>query len=212
MTEWIDISISVTPDMVVWPGVPRPEFTARCSMSRGDENNDSSFFMNCHNGTHIDAPFHFLPQGATVEKIPLEQLIGDVHVIDISEASVIDKEVLLEVWPQEKNIQRVLFKTRNSKLWQDPIQKFSGDFCALTEGGARWLLEKKIRVVGIDYLSVQRYHDSSLVHRLLLGENIVLIEGLDLSRVEGGRYQLFCFPLKLVGLEAAPARVLLQKI
>ena len=211
MTDWIDISLSVSPDIVTWPGVPKPEFMTRCSISRGDENNDSNFFMNCHSGTHIDAPSHFVPHGKTVEKIRLEQLIGDAHVIDVLEASAIDSEILEQRWPKMEKVERGLFKTRNSELWRKNCRSFVTDFCAITEGGARWLMEKGVQVIGVDYLSVQRYQDSSIVHQLLLGRNIVLIEGLDLSSVNGGRYRLICLPLKLVGLEASPARVLLQK-
>lgn len=207
--EIIDISIPISPSMVVWPGAPKTEFSWRRSLQRGDTSNNSNLSMNCHSGTHIDAPLHFIKNGKTTEGIALGTLVGKAFVADLSDKDEIRLSDLEEVWPEEK-VDRLLFKTSNSKAWTIHPITFVKDFCALQEKETRWLLEKEIQLIGIDYLSIQKYGDSSLVHRLLLEANVVILEGLDLSKVSAGFYELVCLPLKLIGLEGAPARAVLR--
>lgn len=210
----MDISIEISPEMTTWPGAPKTEFSWRRCMKNGDKSNNSNFFMSSHSGTHVDAPFHFVADGDSIEKLSLNTMIGEVFVMDLSSKnnlSEISQEDLKEFWPS-KNIRRLLLKTKNSKIWADGKRGFDENFCALNESGARWLIENGIELVGIDYLSIQRFKTSPIVHELLLEAKMIIIEGLDLSRVSQGNYELICLPLKLSGLEGAPARVVLRKI
>lgn len=211
MNRWIDISLPVSPNMVVWPGVPQPEFAFRCSMKKGDLCNDSNFFMNCHSGTHIDAPFHYFEEGSPVDQVPLEKLIGEVHLLHMPNVISIDERVLEQFWPKGEKVERVLFKTDNSTRWAEAGGGFFKDYCALTQGGAHWLLNKKLHLIGIDYLSIQKFNESPIVHQLLLKSGVVLLEGITLHHVTTGKYTIFCLPLKLLGREGAPARVILRK-
>lgn len=165
--------------------------------------------MNTHSGTHVDAPLHFFDRGESVEKISLKTLLGSAHLFDFSKEEAITCAGLESRWPASGKVERVLLKTRNSALWEQ--NHFVENFCALREAEARWLLEKKVGLVGIDYLSVQCYKDSPIVHQLLLEAGIIVIEGLNLSEASSGKYELLCLPLKLVGLEGAPARVVLRE-
>lgn len=209
MTDILDISLAVDPDMVVWPGAPRTEFHWRRSMAAGDKSNNSNFSMNAHSGTHVDAPLHFVDGGESVERFPLDVLIGPTHLLDFSGETAVTCEGLEGRWPPFEKVERLLLKTRNSK--KGPKKDFERDFCALKETETRWLLEKGIRLIGIDAPSIQCFGDGPVVHQLLLEKNVVILEGLRLSEAAAGRYELLCLPLKLAGLEAAPARVVLRK-
>lgn len=180
-------------------------------MERGDKSNNSNFSMNCHSGTHIDAPLHFVAKGESVENVPLKILVGKTLVVDLSHRQTIAISDLEKIWPEE-TVDRVLFKTPNSEIWGNNQNVFIESFCALEERETRWLLEKKIQLVGIDYLSIQKYGDSPIVHQLLLEAGVVVIEGLDLRQVSAGFYELICLPLKLVGLEGSPARAILRSL
>ena len=210
--KMIDISVPITPDMLVWPGSPRTEFQWRRSMAKGDRSNNSNFFMNTHSGTHVDAPLHFFAKGKGVEELSMETMMGSVHLLDFSREKEITVEKLESLWPSSEKVERLLLKTRNSDFWEKRTNEFVENFCALREEQAKWLLQKGIRLIGIDYLSIQCYKDSPIVHQLLLEAEIIIIEGLNLSEVDAGKYDLVCLPLKLVGLEGAPARVLLKDI
>lgn len=210
MSDWIDISLFISPQSVVWPGAPKTEFSQRRSMAKGDRSNNSNFFMNAHAGTHVDAPLHFVKEGLSIDQLPMELFLGKAYVFDLSGLAEIDAASLQKVWTKEK-VERVLIKTSNSLLWQK-TNEFVQDYCALTESAAQWLLKEQVRLIGIDYLSIQKFGTPPQVHQILLGNGIVLIEGLDLSRVTEGCYELLCLPLKLKGLEAAPARAVLRKI
>lgn len=165
--------------------------------------------MNCHTGTHVDAPLHFVKDGKSVEAMSLETMIGDAYVFDLSERNAITVEDFEKVWPKN-GTKRVLIKTSHSRLWRDRPNEFYKDYVALTEMPARWLLDKGIALIGIDSLSIQCFGDSPIVHQLLLEKGIVIVEGLNLSNVVAGAYRLICLPIKLAGLEAAPARVVLS--
>jgi arylformamidase len=207
----IDVSVPVSATTVVWPSAPSPVFERRLSIERGDAVNDSNVFMNAHTGTHIDAPLHHFDGAMAADQVAFEALLGDAWVISLPDVATITADRLAAVWP-EAPVKRVLFKTRNSALWSAHGPGFFEDFCALTPDGAEWLAARSVLLVGIDYLSVQRFADSNAVHRTLLGAGIVLLEGLDLSAAPPGRYELLCLPLRLVGLEASPARVILRTI
>ena len=205
--EWIDISVPITEEMPTWPGDPPVIIDRVLDFAAGDGVTLSRLEIGLHAGTHVDAPLHFLPGGAGIDAMPIEAMTGPVRVI------AIEAEDRIEVVHLRKEQlaagERVLFKTRNSRLWA--LKGFVRDFVHLSPEAAGYLAGTGVRTVGIDYLSVSGYgKEAGEVHRLLLGSGVWIIEGLDLSRVVPGHYHLFCLPLKIAGAEAAPARVFLQ--
>jgi arylformamidase len=157
----------------------------------------------------VDAPAHFIENGASVEQLTLEILMGPATVVELPEAEIITPE-LLEAQALAPETRRLLIKTKNSALWADPGHSFNPDFVALNSESARWIVNKGIDLVGIDYLSIQMFKDTDpLTHRILLEAGIVIVEGLDLRKAGPGDYQLYCLPLKLAGCEGAPARTVL---
>lgn len=210
-SDVIDVSLPVSSATVVWPSSPPPKFDRRLSIERGDPVNDSNIFMNAHTGSHIDAPLHHFADGDAVDAIGFDALLGDAWVLSIPDVAEITPERLSGVWP-DGGAKRVLLHTRNSHLWAQGASRFTEDYAALTAAAADWLVAHGVRLIGIDYLSVQRFSDSPAVHQILLGAKVVLLEGLDLSKVAPGKYELLCLPLKLIGVEAAPARVVLRTL
>jgi len=206
-----DITLTVTPDLPVWPGDPPVVLERAVKMEEGADANISTMRMGVHTGTHVDAPYHFIAHGDAVEQLPLEVLIGPVVVVEVpQDADQIDRKVLdqLSISP---GTERVLFKTRNSHLWVDHQTGFQENYVALMPDAAEWLVQAGVRLVGIDYLSVAPYADPVPTHRILLGGRVVALEGLDLRRVDPGKYLLCCLPMKLGGSDGAPARVVLME-
>jgi arylformamidase len=205
----VDISVSISAGLPVWPGDPQIEIERYRLISDGNNSNDSRIACSVHSGTHVDAPAHFIENGASVEQLPLEILMGPVTVVELVEAEIITPE-LLEAQALAPETRRLLIKTKNSDLWTDPDHQFNPDFVALNSESARWIVNKGIDLVGIDYLSIQMFKDAEApTHRTLLEAGIVIVEGLDLRKVAPGDYQLFCLPIKLAGCEGAPARAVL---
>lgn len=205
----LDISVPVSRGLPVWPGDPRVVLERSQSISNGSQSNDSRIACCVHSGTHVDAPRHFVDDGATVENLPLEVLLGPAWVAHIPSENVITPEILetLAIPPDTK---RLLLKTRNSSLWENPNHSFNTDYVALSSEAAGWIVSKGILLVGIDYLSIQLFTDSEpLTHRVLLEAGVVIVEGIDLRFARSGLYQLICLPLKLVGGDGAPARAVL---
>jgi len=201
-----DISIPISPSMPVYPGDPSVSVEKVLQMSNGDVANVTHLSFGTHTGTHIDAPHHFVDGAMTVDEIPLNLLIGRARVVEIT-APVITAQVLGEV--DFTADARVLFKTRNSYLWKS--SDFVTDFVYLTKDAAEHLVEKGIKVVGIDYLSVEQFNFKTPdAHRTLLGSGAIIIEGLNLSEVEPGDYELICLPLKIEKGDGAPARAVLK--
>jgi len=205
----LDISVPVSSELPVWPGDPRIVLEQFRAISRGNTSTDSRLVCSVHSGTHVDAPGHFIENGATVEQLALDVLIGKATVIELLNADIITPEILdAQTIPAETR--RLLFKTKNSALWSDPGHQFNPDFVALTSAAADWIVRKAIRLVGIDYLSIQIFKDEApLTHRILLEAGVVILEGIDLQNVRPGIYQLICLPMKLDGIEGAPARAVL---
>lgn len=204
-----DISLSISPDMPVWPGDPPVELELIESMNDGAHANVSRLTAGVHTGTHVDAPHHFLNDGRTVEGLPLDVLTGPCYVAQLpDDMDSISAEVLDGI-PLAEGTTRLLFGTRNSHLWAKGIKDFQKDFVAVTEDGAEWLVEHGIRLVGVDYLSVAPYGESVPTHTVLLKAGVVILEGLNLSQVLRGFYDLYCLPLKLEGSDGAPARAIL---
>lgn len=206
--RYYDISLTLSSETVRWVSAPPLEFHERRRMSRGDSNNTSAVSMSAHSGTHIDAPFHFVPDGASIDALPLQTFIGPalVHAVDagrhITEAQVNAIDLAGET--------RVLFKTRNSALLKKPA--YDPDFAAFSLPAARALVARGVRLVGLDYLSVAHADEQVPVHRAFLDHGVILLEGVDLSEIVPGRYELICFPLRLRGADGAPCRAVLRDL
>lgn len=204
-----DISLTVTAELPVWPGDPAIELTRVSKMEDGEHNNVTQIAMSAHAGTHVDAPYHFIADGKTIEQLALDALIGPALVVELpAECSLITAEDLKRL-AIPAGTQRLLLKTRNSSYWQQPGLDFQRDFVAISPDAAQYLVERGLRLVGIDYFSVAPFGDSVPTHRALLGAEIVALEGINLSAVPAGEYQLYCLPLKLGGSDGAPARAIL---
>jgi arylformamidase len=195
----------------VWPGDPAVVLEKVSSMDAGAHDNVSRLACGVHVGTHVDAPHHFLNDHRTVESLALDTLVGPAQVVQIPpDVKVVNAEAL-EKAALPVGTERLLLKTSNSLLWERGENAFFPDFVAISEDGADWLVRYGIKLVGIDYLSVAPFHQSIPTHRALLSAGIIIVEGLDLSVIVPGSYNLTCLPLKLVGSDGAPARVILTK-
>ncbi|MGD8555687.1 MAG: cyclase family protein [Anaerolineales bacterium] len=203
-----DISLAITPGMPVWPGDPGVELERVTEIAKGANSNTSRLTLGVHSGTHVDAPVHFLDGDTSVETLALETLTGRATVVDLPQAEVLDAATL-EAASIAPGTERLLFKTRNSAYWRRGEKEFQTDFVGVDAGGAEWLVSQGVRLVGVDYLSVAPFKQSRPTHRTLLEAGVVVVEGLDLSRVNPGTYTLYCLPLKLVGSDGAPARAIL---
>lgn len=204
-----DISLTISPDLPIWPGDPGLELEKFESMDKGAHANVTRISTSVHVGTHVDAPHHFINDGRTVEALSLEVLTGSCYVMQLPDGiDAITSEVLerSEITPDMK---RILFGTSNSHLWAKGEKEFQTDFVAITEDGADWLVERGVQLVGVDYLSVAPYGDSVATHKVLLEAGVVIVEGLNLSKVMRGFYDLYCLPLKIAGSDGAPARAIL---
>lgn len=204
----IDISVAISPSMHIYPGDPAVEVHPSSAIAMGDSSNSSRLVMGSHTGTHVDAPRHFIQDRMSVDKLPMEALVGKAYVAEVlttAQISVSD----LEKAGIPSGARRILFKTVNSKLiWK--AREFQPDFISLSHEGAQWLVDRGIRLVGIDYLSIERFRSANHeVHRTLLDANVVILEGLNLTGVSPGEYTLCCLPLKILGGDGAPARAVL---
>ncbi len=207
--KWIDVSLTLKSDMVHWPGDPRVSIERVRDMDKGDTVNLSKITMGVHSGTHVDAPVHFIKGAIGIHQILLDSLIGPARVIKISAKDTIKEK---ELSKQEiKQGQRILLRTRNSinKILHEDT--FTEDFVYLEEDAAEFLVSRGIKALGVDYLSVGGYKKNGPnVHRLLLGAEIPVIEGLDLTGALPGNYYMICLPMKILDSDGAPARVLLK--
>ena len=204
-----DISLTISPTLPTWPGDPQPVIEKFESMDKGAHNNVSRISAGVHLGTHVDAPYHFINDGRTVEQLPLDLLTGECYVVQLPDGVEAITADVLDRTEITSEMKRVLFGTRNSHLWARGEAEFQTDFVAITEDGAEWLVERGVQLVGVDYLSVAPYGDSVPTHTVLLKAGVVVIEGLNLSTVMRGFYDLYCLPLKIAGCDGAPARAIL---
>ncbi len=203
-----DITLTITPQSIVWPGDAPVSMKHTSSISAGDNSNVTEVTMSCHTGTHVDAPHHFLNNGVTVEDLSLDLLVGRAYVLYLPDVSIITASVLMQadIPPRTR---RLLFKTKNSSYWSNGNTEFHTDYVGLSVDAAELLVDRNVKLVGIDYLSIAPYKMGTPVHTILLNAGVVVIEGLDLSRVSQGRYTLHCLPLKLGGVDGAPTRCIL---
>lgn len=211
----IDISIPIKKGMPVWPKSLKPHLRQVFSHKKGDLCTQTEINMDLHTGTHIDAPLHCIGEGAPIDKLKLETMVGPAFVAYLPKVKTITSEILGNI-NLPRGISRLLFKTSNSEFWVKKETKFQKKFVALTPDGAQWLADHDIELVGNDYLSVGIFSntgkDQAEVHRILLEKSIVLLEGLDLSGVKPGIYQLICLPIKLINTEAGPVRAVLMPL
>jgi len=205
-----DISLPISKSLPIWPGDQGVNLELVEKIKEGSLANVSRLEMGVHTGTHIDAPYHFLGDGApTIDRLPLEKLIGPAFVLEFSdEVDLVTAQLLIKASIPD-SFSRLLIRTRNSKLWRQNVPEFNEDFVAISADGAQFLVDRQIQVIGVGYLSVAPYSDVVPTHQILLKANIVIIEGLNLSTVEAGAYSLFCLPLNIIGADGAPARVIL---
>jgi arylformamidase len=204
-----DISLTISPTLPIWPGDPVLKIEKFESMDKGAHNNVSRISAGVHLGTHVDAPYHFINDGRTVEQLSLDVLTGPCYVVQLPDGVEAITAEVLERTEINSEMKRVLFGTRNSHLWARGEAEFQTDFVAITEDGAEWLVERGVQLVGMDYLSVAPYGDSVPTHTVLLEAGVVVVEGLNLSNVMRGFYDLYCLPLKIAGCDGAPARAIL---
>jgi len=204
-----DISLTIYPGMLAWPGQPQVAIDTVKSIAQGDSSNVSLLHIGTHTATHVDAPRHFIPGAPGIDSIAPEVLVGPVRLFQLPEVPLIDRSLLegLEL----KGVERLLFGTRNSALLTQ--KSFEQNYIAISEDAAHYLVDMGIKLVGIDYLSIEKYHSESRpIHHVLLGAGVVIIEGLDLTGVPAGDYELICLPLKIKDGNGAPARVFLREV
>ncbi len=203
-----DVTVPITNSMPVWPGDPQVRLSPKAHLSRDKSHTVrlTAIEMGSHTGTHVDAPYHFVEGGKRLHEIPLEQLTGKATVFEIAGVRSIGLGNLEHrKWD---GIERVLFKTDNSQHWQD--EKFYEEFIYLEPDGAEFLVQRGIQLVGIDYLSIDEFKsEKHPTHFALLTRDIVILEGLNLSKVPAGEYTLFALPLNLQDADGAPSRVIL---
>jgi arylformamidase len=205
---WKDISVPLRDSMVQWPGDPVCRIERVRKMEQGDMCNLTHLSMSVHTGTHMDAPRHFLPDGITMEKMPMEPVIGRCRVIEFEVEDQITADDLKKL--RLLSGQRLLFKTRNSaRSWT--MKEFDKDFISIRSDAAQVLAELKIMTVGVDYMSIGGYgKDVVETHQIMLGAGIWVIEGLNLSEIKPGYYDLICLPVKIEGADGAPCRAVLR--
>lgn len=204
-----DITLTVRPDMPVWPGDPAVSLQRARKIEEGANANVSYLSLSVHTGTHVDAPYHFLPGGKGVDQLSLEILVGPAQVVELADTvDEIDAGIIHQAGVKP-GTSRLIFKTRNSRYWADHEKSFQIGFVGISQDGAEALVHMGIKLVGIDYLSVAPYKRSRPTHEVLLSAGIIVVEGLDLSQVPPGQYQLYCLPSRLAGADGAPARAIL---
>jgi arylformamidase len=207
--KYYDISLNLSADTLRWITSIPFELHERRRVSRGDTSNSSAVTMSLHSGTHLDAPFHFVPDGITIDKLPLDFFIGPalVHAVETERYIKADHVAAIQL----DGITRVLFKTRNSELLKR--SNYEPDFVAFSVEAAEALVARGVNLVGLDYLSVAHAGEEQVpVHRAFLDRGVALLEGIDLSAINPGRYELICFPLRIRGVDGAPCRAVLRDL
>jgi arylformamidase len=207
----IDISLPISECLPVWPDSCGVRVTREKNLEEGADSNVTRLDSDVHVGTHVEGSLHFFPDGKSVDDIPLDIFVGPAVVAYLPEASCVGAEELEQLDLPENTI-RLLLRTKNSEMWSNSNKEFRENYVGVTKDGAEWIVKNGIRLIGMDYLSVAKYTDAIETHRILLSDEVTILEGLDLSRAPAGEYELLCLPLKLAGAEAAPARVVLRTL
>ena len=207
----LDVTLTLHEGMPLWPGDEALVLRKAASIEAGDGVNITSLHMCAHTGTHVDAPFHFVANGSTVDQMELEVLVGETLVVEVpAGVKVIDADVIASL-PIAAGTERLLFKTSNSDLWEQKSGEFQPAFVGVDLSAAKELIRRGIKLCGIDYLSIAPFNASEPTHVALLTAGIIVVEGLDLRAVNPGVYNMICLPLKLLGADGAPARVILTR-
>lgn len=209
-----DVTVPLHNELPTWPGDPGVEISDWRSLTKGDGASVSLVHFGAHTATHVDAPAHFIEGAAKVEAMPLDALIGEAEVIEVPEDCLaIDEGFVTDKCAP--GTERILFKTRNSAFWSEPEPHFHTDFTYLALNAATRLIQQGLRLVGIDYLSIEKFGQANHeTHLALLSNGVVILEGLNLTDVPAGKYELICLPLRLrsnLG-DGAPARAVLRTI
>ena len=209
-----DVSVPISAETPVYPGDPAVKISQWAAIARGDAANVSLLNFGAHTATHVDAPSHFIEGASRVDAAPLDALLGPARVVRIPD----DAHAITADHLANENLEgtaRVLFKTRNSAFWGAAAEGFRRDFTYVAPDAARALVRAGVRLVGMDYLSVEKFQAEKFeTHEILLSSGVVILEGLDLREVEGGDYELICLPLKIASGtgDGAPARAVLRTI
>jgi arylformamidase len=207
--RFLDVSVPLAAGVPTYPGNPEFELQPIKRIANGDSSNVSRIVMGTHAATHVDAPKHFFDDGAGTDGLDLELLLGRARVVEITRRGGITAEDLMAAGLREDI--RVLFKTPNSAYWNGG-GGFRPDYTHVTESGARYLVDQGVKLVGVDYLSVEEFKKAGApAHRALLSQGVIIIEGLNLSEAEPGMYELYCLPIRIAGADGAPARVVLKR-
>src|SRR6266550_889014 len=207
-----DVSVPISERTPTYPGDPGVNIKPWLSFDKGDPANVTLIDFGAHTGTHVDAPAHFIRGGCKLDQLSLDTLIGEVHIIEIPEdvIEITERHVETSI-PNEAT--RILFKTRNSAFWNDETAQFNTSYTYISTEAARRLVANGVKLVGIDYLSVEPFQSENFeTHEVLLSNGVIIIEGLDLREVDAGVYELICLPLKIAGGsgDGAPARGVLR--
>jgi arylformamidase len=204
----LDVSVPLRDSIPTFPGNPEFAFEPIKRIADGGSSNVSRLVMGTHTGTHVDAPRHFIDDGASIDELALNLLIGRARVVEIGTRGPITAADLASAGLREDL--RVLLRTPNSALWNSSA--FHEDYAHLTDDAARYLVEQGVKLVGIDYLSIEQFKKPGApAHRTLLSNNVIIIEGLNLAEADAGMYEMYCLPLPVVGGDGAPARVILKR-
>jgi arylformamidase len=213
MGRLIDVSLPIGPDLLVWPGDPSVEVVPRLRLAAGDPANVSELRMGTHTGTHVDPPNHFIEAATGIDAVPLDVLFGPVVVADARHLDRPIEPADLEALGLPEGAERVLLRTSNSELWRHLPISFPDVYACLTPDAARWVVDRGIRLIGVDFLSVEaKGAEGHPVHHILLESGVVIIEGLNLGDAEPGSYNLACLPLRIVDGDGGPARAILVQL
>lgn len=207
-----DVTVPVSEQVPIYEGDPRVSIETPSTIAGGDNANVSRMCLGVHTGTHVDAPNHFIDGTRRVDELDVEKLVGPCRVVEIpADADAIGPEHLDGL----DGVERVIFKTKNSAFWNEPEKGFRTDFTHLLPEAAEALVQNGVKLVGIDYLSIEKFGSTDFAtHLTLLGKEVVILEGVDLREVPPGDYELICLPLKYIGGtgDGAPARTLLRRL
>lgn len=208
-SEIIDISMPFDNEMLMWPGISSFKASPFKKISEGASSNITQFSMTTHCGTHVDAPLHLFEKGLSMENILLDTFIGNARLYNAGLRKKIDRKFLEKL--NFEGVERALFRSINSAYLSE--KKFRKNYVYFSEDAARFLVEKKIKLLGTDYLSIENFSDKERpAHRILLEAGIIILEGINLLNVREGDYELICLPLNIVGGDGAPARAVLRKL
>ncbi|MDD3014151.1 MAG: cyclase family protein [Candidatus Gastranaerophilales bacterium] len=205
MEKIFDVTLTLKENITVYPDDPtfNIEYLAKTVT---DGYNLTKIDLCSHTGTHIDAPAHFIQDGASIDELPLDVLIGKVLVLDFTNVDFIDLQNLKSI--DLDKYKRILFKTSNSNILEKNI--FSKNYTYITPEAAQYLVKKDIRLIGFDYYTIDKYNSNNLSHKILLKNNVIIIETINLNGINAGEYELIALPLKIKA-EGSPARVILRR-